>query len=210
MKQLMTILLLLCSLLAQSQKANNEIIKGNTAYKKGDFKAAEDAYDAALKIDAKNSTALFNKANALQKQGKLAEAAKQYQAAFQYAKNNYLQAQSLYNKGVAEARQKQWQQAASSFKESLRLNPSDTDARDNLQKALNEIKKLQPKQPDNNQPKEKKKDQEDKPKEKKQEPKMNKQQMENELNKLRNEEKRLQQDLQKQKVKQPSSPEKDW
>jgi hypothetical protein len=56
----------------------------------------------------------------------------------------------------------------------------------------------------------KKKDQEDKPKEKKQEPKMNKQQMENELNKLRNEEKRLQQDLQKQKVKQPSSPEKDW
>ena len=38
---------------------------------------------------------------------------------------------------------------------------------------------------------------------------MNKEQMENELNKLRNEEKRLQKEMQKQKVQQVS-PEKDW
>jgi Ca-activated chloride channel family protein len=209
MKKLLLILFTIMAFFAQAQKGSNEVLKGNEAYKKGDFKNAESEYDKALKLDSKNFTAQFNKANAMQKQGKVEEATKEYASASEKSNDFELQSKALYNKGVTEAKQKQWEQAANSFKKSLRLNPDDVEARDNLQKVMNEIKKQQQnKKPDENKKKDDKKDKEDKPKEKKQ-PKMNKQQMENELNRLRNEEKMLQQDLQKQKLK-SSSPEKDW
>jgi len=209
MKKLIIIQLLIVAFTANAQKGNNEILKGNEAYKKGDFKTAEEAYNQALKINDKNATAQFNKANALQKQGRTEEAAKLYSSAAETTKDITLQAKALYNKGVTEAKQKQWEQAINSFKQSLRLNPNDNETRDNLQKALSEIKKQQDKKPQDDKKKDDKQKPEDKPQTKKEEPKMNKQQMENELNKLRNEEKRLQQDLQKQKVK-LSSQEKDW
>lgn len=208
MKFAIAITCLLFVFLGKAQKSNNEILKGNEAYKKGDFKNAETEYDNALKVDGKNATALFNKGNALQKQGKLDEAAKQYESTAENSTNLLVQSKALYNKGVAEAKQKQWQQAVGSFKQALRLQPTDIEARDNLQKAMNEIKKQQEKNPQDNK-KDDKKNSDDRPKEKKQEPKMNKQQMEKELNKLRNEEKRLQHDLQKQKIR-PSSVDKDW
>ena len=208
MKFAIAITCLLLVFLANAQKSNNEILKGNEAYKKGDFKNAETEYDNALKVDGKNATALFNKGNALQKQGKLDEAAKQYESTVENSTNLLVQSKALYNKGVAEAKQKQWQQAVGSFKQALRLQPTDIEARDNLQKAMNEIKKQQEKNPQDNK-KDDKKNSDDRPKEKKQEPKMNKQQMEKELNKLGNEEKRLQHDLQKQKIR-PSSVDKDW
>ncbi len=209
MKRFMTILGLLAFSFVHAQKGNREIVDGNEAYKKGDFQAAITSYDKALKVDDKNAAAKFNKGNALQKMGKTEEAAKEYADAAEISKDMLLQSKAMYNKGVTEAKQKQWEQAVNSFKQSLRLKPDDTEARDNLQKAMNEIKKQQDKKPQDNKKKDDKKKQDDKPQQKKQEPKMNKQQMENELNRLRNEEKRLQQDLQKQKVK-SSSPEKDW
>ncbi len=188
---------------AHAQTANNFILKGNELYKKGDFKNAQIEYEKALQAEIKNATAQFNNGNALQKQGNFADAAKQFQGSSESTKDIPLKASSNYNQGVAEVKQKQLQEAVSSFKQSLRLNPSDVEARDNLQKALNELKKQDQKQkPKDN------KQQEKKPQEQKKDNPLNKQQAENLLNQLRQEEKRLQ-EMQKQKIKQVR-PEKDW
>lgn len=201
----MALCILICSWQVQAQASNNDLVKGNEAYKKADYATAATYYEKALKADANNVTALFNKGNALYKQGKVAEANKLFEAAAAKATGN-TKAKALYNKGVTEAQQKQWAQAIASLKESLKLNAGDNETRDNLQKAMNELKKQeqqkqQPKQ-NNKQPKEQ-------PKEKKPEPKMSKQQMENELNRLRNEEKQLQKELQQKKAT-SGQPLKDW
>jgi tetratricopeptide (TPR) repeat protein len=152
-------------------------------------------------MNGENAIALLNKGNALHKQGKFTEAATFFDAAISFANNNLIKSKAAYNKGVAEAKQKNWSNAVSAFKQALKLAPTDVDARENLQKAMNEIKKQNANKPQPN----KNKPNEQKPKDQN---KMSKEQMENELNKLRDEEKRLQKDLQKNK--QQYNQEKDW
>ena len=190
------------SIALSAQKNNNAVLKGNELYKKGDFKNAQAEYEKALQEDGKNAAAQFNNGNALQKQGKFADAAKQFLSITESSKDSSMQFRSSYNKGVAEVKQKQLQEAVNSFKQSLRLNAKDEEARDNLQKALNELKKQDQQKPKDNQKPE------NKPKDKKPQSKMNKEQAENLLNQLRQEEKRMQ-ERQKQKIKQVK-PEKDW
>lgn len=207
MKNLITILLLTISFVAVAQKENRAIIKGNESYKKGEFEIAESSYSKAIEANDKNSIAYFNKGNALLKQNKYSDAATMYAAAINNSKDVFIKAKAAYNKGVAEAKQKNWQQAVDAFKQALKMAPNDKDTRENLQKAMNEVKKQQKPEDKPNDNKKKEDNKEDD--KKKQQPKMNKEQMENELNKLRNEEKRLQKEMQKQKVQQVS-PEKDW
>ncbi len=201
MKQIIFISFLFISSFSFAQNVNDFLVKGNEWYKQGDYKQAQAEYEKVLKKDEKNTTAQFNAGAALQRQKNFADAAKLFQSSAENATDTSLRSKSLYNKGVAEINQKQLQEAINSFKQSLRVNPTDDDTRENLQKALNELNK-QNKQKNQN------KKQEQKPKEKKQENKLNKQQAENLLNQLRQEEKRLQ-ETQKQKIKQVK-PEKDW
>ena len=212
MKTVLSIAITCFSLSAFAQKGAKEALKGNEAYKKGDFKQANTSYDEALKKDSANTTYLFNKGNALEKTGSHVEAKNAYTKAATNSTDKKVQSQSYYNKGVAETRQNNLQEAVTAFKQALRLDPNDEQTRQNLQKAMNELKKQQ----QNQQPKDNKKqppppqnDQQQKPKPKPEEQKMDKQKAEQLLQQLRNEEKRLQQEVQKQKTRQ-ISPEKDW
>ncbi len=184
--------------------------KGNELYKKGDYQNALTEYEKAFQIDQKNNAAQFNAGNALQKQQKFPDAAKQFQSVLESGNDVSLQSQAGYNKGVAEVKQKQLQEAVNSFKQSLRLNSTDNDTRENLQKALNELKKQNDKKDDKKDDKKKndQKNKDKKPPEQKPKDQMNKQQAENLLNQLRKEENQLQ-ELQKQKIKQ-TKPDKDW
>ncbi len=193
--------------MASAQGVNNFIAKGNDLYKKGDYKQAQVEYEKALKADKANGSAQFNDGNALQKMGNYADARKLFQSVLENTKDPSLQSKSSYNKGVAEVKQQQLQEAVNSFKQSLRLNPTDEESRENLQKALNELKKQQDSNKDNKK-QDNKKQQDNKSQKQKPESKISKQQAENLLNQLRQEEKQLQ-DYQKQKIKQ-QNPEKDW
>ena len=202
MKQIIAISFLFFSSASFSQNVNDFLVKGNEWYKKGDYKQAQAEYEKVLKKDEKNTTAQFNTGVALQRQKNYADAAKLFQSSAENTTDTSVRARSLYNKGVAEVNQKQLQEAITSFKQSLRVNPIDDDTRENLQKALNELNKQNKQQQNQN------KKQDQKPQDKKQENKMTKQQAENLLNQLRQEEKRLQ-EMQKQKIKQVK-PDKDW
>jgi len=198
LRLLYTILSLLLVSVAFAQKANNAIIKANELYKKGDVKNAETIYNDALKLDKKNTAALFNKGNALFKQNKFNDAAKQYQTTAETATDAELQAKAFYNKAIAEIKQQQYQQAIQSLKQSLKLNNSDEQARENLQRLLNEVNKKKQQQ-------QQQQKQEQPPKEKP----LTKEVAAKQLEMLRNEEKRLQKEIQQQKNK-PSKNEKDW
>ena len=201
MKLLFTILALSGCLLSLAQSANNSILRANELYKKGDVKNAETAYNDALKIDSKNTTALYNKGNSLFKQNQFADASKLYQTTAKITTNTELQAKAYYNKAVAEIKQQQLQEALQSLKQSLKLNNNDEQARENLQKILTELNKQKPKE----NKEEKKENKNNKPKEQP----LSKEQAEQQLDMLRNEEKRLQKEIQQQKIK-PSRQEKDW
>ncbi|MDE3237145.1 MAG: tetratricopeptide repeat protein [Bacteroidota bacterium] len=202
MKRCGTIVGCLLTVAAFAQKGNNEILKGNEAYQKGDYNAALAFYRKALQQNEKNYIAQFNTGNALQKQQQYAEAAKQYQSVAEHATDTSLQSKALYNKGVAEIKQQQIDQAIQSFKQALRINPKDEETRENLQKALNEKNKK------NNSSKKNQQNKQEQQKEKKSQSNLSQQQAEKLLNQLRNEEKKLM-DYQKQKVKQ-NRPDKDW
>lgn len=187
------------SLQASAQKANSEIAKGNEAYRKQEYSRASSYYQSALQLSPNSNVAAFNLGNALLKEDKADEARAQFEASAKMGKSKTEKADALYNRGVVLTKQKKLDESISAYKSVLRLNPADSLARQNLQRALNEKQKQQQQQNKN-------KDQQPK----KQQNKMNKQQVQQMLNALQEQEKQLQQRMQKSKVPAPGQPDKDW
>ena len=202
MKSFPTILLAFIFCTSQAQDVNRTIKQGNDAYKKGDYKNAASLYKTALGKDAKNINAKFNLGNALDKQSDPGDAEKYYDEVASVTTDASLKAKSFYNKGVAEAQQQKLSEAIESFKQALKLTPEDDEARENLQKAINDLKKQQQQQ----QPQPNKSKQKQQPQQKNKMP--NPQMMEQKFNELRDKEKQLQKMLQQRPNQ--SQPDKDW
>jgi len=203
LKLLLTIIYVLCFQLLEAQEVNVIVKDGNDAYKKGDYKNAAEFYKKVLGKDAKNSTAKFNLANALQKQSNFTDAEKYYEEAADVNDAGF-KAKALYNKGLSQVQQQKLTEAVEAFKQSLTLAPDDNDTRENLQRAINELKKKQQSQPQQQDKKDQPKPKQDKNNNKK----PNKEMMEQKFNELRDKEKQLQKMLQK-KINM-EQPDKDW
>jgi tetratricopeptide (TPR) repeat protein len=177
-----------------AQSANRAIKSGNDAYKNGDFSAAVKNYEKAIEKNPKNNIAHFNLGNALEKSKNIEEANKQYDEIINNDTDPDMRSKAFYNKGVTLANAKKLPEAIGEFKQTLRLSPDDKDARENLQKALNELKQQQQKQQQQQQQKQQ----------------QDKQRMEQLLNALREQEKDLQKQVQKQRIPPLKQPDKDW
>jgi Ca-activated chloride channel family protein len=212
LRLLVTILLLVVSSVVDAQQANNLIVKGNEAYRKQDYKTASANYSKALQKDSKNAAAKFNMGNAFQQQQSYEEATKFYDDLISTSKDASLKTKAFNNSGLAMVRQQQLEQAIDRFKGALRIDPSDNETRENLQKAINELKKKQNKDQNKDQKKQDKKEDEKNDKQKQpQQPKNNLSQNKADqlLKQLQEQEKQLQKQLQKQKTS-VTQPEKDW
>lgn len=197
-KIMITILLLLQSIIAISQDDKPFVMKGNELYKRQQYDKAAEEYQKAAAINNKNPRALYNLGNALYKGKKTEEAQKVYDDAAEKSKDATGKEKAVYNKGVTLTRQNKLQESIDAYKGALRLTPTDEEARQNLQKALNELKKQQqqqPKQDNKKQNKDKNKQNPDNQPQNKS--KLNEKQAEQMLNALRQEEKKLQQGVQK-------------
>ena len=192
MKILITIVMCVFSLMSFAQGEKQSIIKGNQLYKKQDYTKAAEEYQKATAKNEKNPQAQYNLGNALYKTKKTEEAEKAYATAEEVAAEKPMKSMAGYNKGVMLTKQKKLEESIAAYKQSLRNNPEDEQARENLQLALNELKKQQNKNSSNN--KNKSKDQEKEPKNNSN---INKKQAEQMLNALRQEEKKIQQNQQK-------------
>src|ERR1700694_294062 len=122
--------------LTAKAQVNVLIAKGNEYYQQSQFDLAAAQYQKALDAEPGNATAQYNLANALQKQKKYDEAVRMLDqlASTPAAKN--LKPAAYYNQGVAYSHLKNLEQSIESYKNALRLDPADRQARENLQKAL--------------------------------------------------------------------------
>ncbi len=189
---------------ALAQNENKAIKEGNDAYRKNDFATALKDYTKALSEDNKNAVAKFNMANTLQRTNENDKSASLYDDVIKNATDAGLQSKALYNKALALLQQNKLNDAIDALKQSLRLQPTDNDTRENLEKALKEKQQQQP-QP---QPKQNKKQQQQSEKQQRQQ-QMNRQMMEQKFKELEDQEKQLQKDIQKQKTN-TNDNEKDW
>ncbi len=210
---------LICSFTLYAQKENTTIRKGNRYYKEQKFDESENQYQQALQQSPNNAAANYNLGNTQFRKNSFDDAAKSYDATIAHSYDNDIKEKSFYNKGVATIKQKKLEESIASWKDALKLNPADEEARDNLQKALMEQKNKQQQQKDNKKQEDKKQDnkkQDDKKQDQKQqEPqqqksRLTKQQVEQLLKALQQKEKDVQDKMNQNKMKTLSQPEKDW
>lgn len=218
------LLILFLSPFASSFAQNDDVLikKGNEAYNKKLYEEARDKYKRAAEKNPANQKAQYNLGNALYKTEKPEDAVLAYDAAIQNSGLPVEKSGAYYNKGVVLQNNKKLPECIEAYKNSLRLNPADEDARLNLQKALQQQKQQQQKDKDNkdqDKPKDdpKKKDQPKQPDNnnkndlpKPQPSKMTKKEAEEKLKALLQQEKKLQDKLRKVSAASPEKPEKDW
>jgi tetratricopeptide (TPR) repeat protein len=207
MKLVITISILFFSVGAielSAQENDNAIQKANDLYKQQQYQQAEAAYDEVLEKESSNRTAKYNRSLALYKQGKPGEAIKALDDLAFKTDDKELKSKAYYNKGAILSGQKKLEESIEAYKNALRQDPDDKEARENLQKALLELKKKDPPKKDD-----KKKQQQQKQQQKPQ-PKMNQKEAEQRLKLLEQKEKEVQQRLQKEKSKTGGGQPKDW
>ena len=133
MMLLVTTTLLSAGLYAQQHPERHHIRSGNRAYEELEFEKAEQAYRKAAVKTPGVAESEFNLADALYKQGRYEEAENTLKTLT--SKENSLlpaqAAQAYYNLGNAQFAQQKLSEALESYKQSLRLNPDDKEAKYN-------------------------------------------------------------------------------
>lgn len=197
---------------AQTQQEKLSVKAGNDAYKKGDFAKALDTYGLVVKENPANATAQFNQGNALYKTDKKEEAIDAYEKSISNLNEPVEKSNAYYNKGVVLQNDKKLPECIAAYKSALKLAPDNEDARQNLQKALQQQKQQQQKKDQQNDKKkqDQQKDKDEKKEPKPQQPKIDKKDAEEKLKALMEQEKNLQDKLHKINSSSVNKPEKDW
>ncbi len=192
-------LLIASSVAAQTDK---ELVKkGNEFYQRKDYPSAIDAYRKAAEMNPENQAAIYNLGSALYRNGDSSKSITAYDMSIKSAKVPIDKSNAYYNKGVVLHNSKRLPECIEAYKSALRINPNDEDARQNLQKALQEQK-----QKSSGSSNDKNKNQSPKP----QPSKLSQQDAENKLNALEQQEKNIHDKLKKVPVNATNRPEKDW
>ena len=123
----------------------NDARKANQAYENGNYEEAAELYRSAITEDPDNPKLHFNLGNALAKMGN----AEQAEAAFSRYKSLVEKPvdESLadYNTGKMLTDMEQYDQALNYFRDALKNNPEDEDARHNYELALRKQQEQQQK-----------------------------------------------------------------
>ncbi|GAB3005877.1 hypothetical protein GCM10027051_01140 [Niabella terrae] len=126
---------------ASAQKPAQFIQEGNEFYKKGQLAQAINSYEKVTE-GPQQYIALMNKGNALYRLRKYEEAIKVFrQVSGAAGADKKIRSGAYYNTGVVYSNQKKITESIEAYKEALRLNWQDNQARENLQKALSELPK---------------------------------------------------------------------
>lgn len=205
MKMIWTILLTVFIYFdSYGQQVEKIIQAGNDFYKKEQYEQAASQYNKAIVADSSNITALFNLGNSLYKKNSRNEAIKAYTDITGKTNDPALSSDSYYNAGVVLGKQQKLELSIESYKKALRQNPDNTEARDNLQKALLELRK---RVPPKKEPEKKKQNQQ---KDQRQQSKMSPKEAQQRLKLLEQKEKEVQQRMQQEKSKAGGGQTKDW
>ena len=152
----MLLLLLVMGNMASAQ-TNMFLQQGNSLYEQQKYKEAAADYQKALAKDPNNTPGMFNFGNSLYQQKLYDSSRKVMEATAKASKDKTGKAAANYNIGNTYMSQQKWDDAVNAYKNTLRNNPQDADAKYNLSYAEEMLKKQQQKDKDKN--KDKKQDQ---------------------------------------------------
>jgi tetratricopeptide (TPR) repeat protein len=189
--------------LVTAQEENAAIREGNKQYQQRQFEQALPAYQKAIEQNPKSSIARYNLANARFRSGHLEEADKSFDELIEKTDEKTYKEKGFYNKGVTLTKQKKLLESIEAYKNALKLDPADEDARFNLQKALTELKKQTQNQ-------EQKQPQQKQQQKQKQQNKLDKRKIEQYLKSLEQKEQEVQRKIQQNRSRSVTQPEKDW
>lgn len=151
---LLAVLLVRCGdAFAQDYRERSSIRSGNRAYEAQDYAGSEEKYRAALEKQPASYEAAFNLGDALYKQGRYEESSQVFDS---LSRSPLLSAEQMsrvyHNMGNALFAQQKLQEAAESYKQSLRARPDDLETKYNLayvQKLLEDQQQNQQNNQDN-------------------------------------------------------------
>jgi Ca-activated chloride channel homolog len=200
------------SLLAQSENAL--IRNGNKLYKQKKFDQSQRQYQKVLDQAPENPTANFNLGNSQFRKDSYEDAAKSYHSSIEHSDDNGTKENGFYNEGLAYIKQKKLEESIDSWKNALKLDPNDQDARENLQKAILELKNKQQQEKKDDKKNQDKKDQKNQQNQqqqpKEQQSRLTRKQVEQLLKALQQKENEAHEKMNQNKVKSLTQPEKDW
>ena len=166
-RYIILILTLFTAFCAQAQKERKFIREGNQLYENGlkdttkldtvSFGKAEVAYRRALELKPEDRQWQFNLADALYKQKKAEESAKEFENIAEKALLPVDKAKALHNMGNSFLVQKKLDESIATYKKALRIAPDDPETKYNLAYAM-KMKKEEEKKKQQNKDKDKDKD----------------------------------------------------
>lgn len=162
MRYLVLICIFTLSIIRLQAAPRVEVKRGNAAAKAGLSDAALLHYQRALDEKGDSSVVLFDKGNLLYQQKDLDGASNSYLGALRSRETLAEQSQTLYNLGNSFYENQKYDKAIASYIESLKRNPTDADAKYNLELArrmLMQQQQQQQQQQDQKQDQDQKKDQ---------------------------------------------------
>ncbi len=210
LKKVASILFLFSSFSSFAQNPNETIKKGNDAYKKKDYETATKKFGEVVQKNENNATAQFNLGNALYKTDKKEDALNAFEKAQTTLTKPEEKSNALYNKGVVFQNDKKLEECIVNYKNALKSNPNNEDARHNLQLALKKQKEEKQKEDKDKKDKDEDKDKNKDDKPKPQPSNLSQKQADQKLQALLQKEKSLQDKLHKANAATPNMPEKDW
>ena len=140
------VLALVWPLSASAQPGRRAVAEGNQLYDEGRYDEAHERYLEALREAPDSPVAPFNDGNALYRTDELERAMDAYRQAAESG-DPAVDARAWYNLGNALFRQQQLEPALDAYKQALRRDPTDADAKHNLELAIEQLQQQEQQQP---------------------------------------------------------------
>lgn len=122
-------------------QTNSLVRKGNKLYEEQKYKEATTEYQKAVQKNPTYTPGMFNLGNSLYQQKQFDASRQVMEAAAKASKDKGGKAAANYNIGNTYMQQQKWEDAVDAYKQTLRNNPQDADAKYNLSYAEEMMKK---------------------------------------------------------------------
>ena len=160
----------LCGLNVFSQSEKKLVREGNDLFEEENYSEAEIEYRKSLTEKPGYYKGTFNLGDAMYKQENYEESGKLFDEVAELSDDSNIKASSYYNLGNSLLSENKFKESIEAYKKSLRLNPTDADAKYNLEyarKKLNEQEQQQNQDQNKDQDKDQDKKDQDKDQDKK-------------------------------------------
>ena len=155
---LILIVLGLLSATLNAQNVKKYVRKGNKQFEKGEYGEAEVQYRKALDKDPNSFKGKFNLGDAMYKQDNYEESGKLFNELTVADVPPETKAKSFYNLGNSLLKAKKYKESIEAYKQSLKLDPTNYDAKYNLEYARKKLKQQKQQQQQQKQNQDKNKD----------------------------------------------------